>query len=256
MPGKKFYPSNKKTYSKKKQYAKKKYVSRKSVNFYKSKALYAKTNKVSAPFGNQMYTKLTYSANFAITQAAAAAPTAYTYLANSAYDPVVAVGGDSARFFTTLCGADNGKAPYREYRVMAVAVTCTFFNKTSATAAGNALVGVRFRLENQSALTTLDEMLTSRNASYKYIGPSDGNKGIVKIKAYKRMKDILGIKDMKDNDDTKATYNAQPATAGRVYLDVLSCAVDDTTTSSVSCVIKIKQYVQFLTPNTVESNEI
>jgi hypothetical protein len=217
---------------------------------YNKKAYSRKTNMVRAPFGNTMFTVVTYGANFTLTQVAAGVPIARTFRANSAFDPDIASGGTSARFFETLCGADNTHAPYNEYRVLATAVTLTAFQQTNTATGGNVLLGCRFRLYNAGFNQTLDQMLSSRNSTYRYLGNADGNKGIVKVKAYKKMKDMLGVKDIMDDKGSAAIYAQDPLTSSLVYLDVEQCAVSDTGISNVSYILTIKQYVQFLTPNT------
>lgn len=245
-----------KRYVRKKPYGKKRSPYRKysyKNKFNRSKVLTARTNAVRAPFGNTMYTALTYSVNFRQAQASAGLVETRSFIANSAYDPDVLTGGTSSRYFSTLCGADGGTAPYRQYRVLGVKVTATAYNNSTDGFAtnGNCLVGARLRLENAASNATIDEIQSSINSSYKYLGVSSGNKGVQTIKLYKKVNQILGIKDTKDNVGATAVYNANPATASRVYLDIDQCSIDDLGISNISWMVKIKQYIQFLTPNSI-----
>jgi len=74
----------------------------------------------------------------------------------------------------------------------------------------------------------------------------------LKLSRYIRIKDLFGIKDMKDDEDTASVYNNSPVKAGRIAISYIP--FDETSTRTIQCLVKIRYYVQFFQRNDVSDS--
>lgn len=199
----------------------------------------------AGPFPAQLFTKLKYYdlEEISITTSAI---NGFTYNLNSLFDPYFTGGGIQPRFFDTLCGPDAGPAPYNKYRVMGAKVRVSFLNdNTSGGTIG--MVGMHWRDAANSAPGSIYDLQEMPNSKTRLFGTLGANQGIVTLKKYISMKQILAVKDMRDDEDSAAQYNADPAAL--VRLDCLYQPYGSLVTTTVFMQVNITFYCQFFEQN-------
>lgn len=176
----------------------------------------------------------------------------YTYRLNSCYDPDFTGIGGQPRYFDTLCGPDSGAAPYGAYRVHAAKVTVGFVNANSS---GNStgIVAIRARNQNAAALNPstanmIRDCSEVPNTRWRWI-TSSGNDGCRRtLTGYWKMNKFYGVKDIKDNEDFTARYNANPS--DEIYLDCHFGTVNASSTAyNCQVSVKITYFVELLERN-------
>lgn len=219
---------------------------KRSVKVFKSKYNRAASSfPRSTIFNKEYYAKLKYQAlvELSITTSVL---TEQTFRINSCYDPDSTGLGAQPLFYDTLCGASDTNAPYNTYRVCGAKIKCYFINdNTTASTAG--IFYIHWRYGGASVLDSVTELGTQPNTICKDVANANSPKGIQMLQTYVSMKKMMGIKDLKDDDNTAGAYNANPAKV--VFLDVgyVPYASGVTTTVFVRC--KITYYVQFSRQN-------
>lgn len=168
------------------------------------------------PFMRDYYCTLKYSQS-GVLAATAGIPTLATFRANSLNDPDAAIGGHQPRFFDTLCGPDLGSAPYGKYRVFSTKVSVVFMNNNAGTTTIG-YVGIHTRTDDSTAITTDAYIPELPNTKYRMINVSTGMSNFLRMRKSVSIKKLLGIRDMKDSEETAAEYNTNPA--NMVYIDL------------------------------------
>lgn len=197
----------------------------------------------STPFSKEMYTKMRWSESTTVTPATGNVDW-HTISLNSLYDPNVTGTGTQPQFFNTLCGNSGGSQPYRRYRVLGAKVTVRFVNNGASFAAFEDLVMVPSTAA--VAPTTLEEAKEMGNAVYGFLGGV--NDTPVKYLSTKvSMKNILGVKDMKDDYGTSGIYNGNPDRP--VYLHIGAQPLDGTSSTTVYLNVVVDYFVQFFDRN-------
>lgn len=164
------------------------------------------------PFPSGKVYKLTYSDTTDLTGTGTAAPAYFQVRANSPYDPDQTGAGHQPRYYDTLFGADNTSAPYRQYRVLSAKIRVDYFSQGATVAnLGDGAVQV-CKVGTQPFSTNL-EMREGANSKIVTIGSGYSANGIRTLTynlSSKVMARLLGIKDIKDDEDLVADYNANP----------------------------------------------
>jgi len=110
-------------------------------------------------------------------------------------------------------------------------------------------IGIRKRNANTTALTSAVGIDIGEipNMRYKMINVSTGmgNWPVISMRA--NIASLLGIKDLKDDDDAAALHSANPTDL--CYYDVFYMPRDEATTASMLCDIEIHYVVQFFDQN-------
>lgn len=156
------------------------------------------------------------------------------------------------RFYDTVCGANDTSAPYQAYRVFACKVTVEAFPTGSDSTGMRGFLGIGNFGSSQTGASSLAEMRARGDYVVKPIGYWSGGHDYVKVSKYIDIKRLFGIKDMKDDEDTAAAYNASPVKAGRVCITYIPA--DETSTRTLQALIRIRYYVQFFQRNDVSNS--
>jgi len=197
---------------------------------------------INSPFPRNKYVTLTYSDMNSIT-VTSGVPALKQYRLNSMYDPDLTGAGHKPRYFNSYLGAVSGDAPYHKYRVFGALVTLRFYNQntTAATIANCAMRGYPSASGGLPAGATADEL---RELPGTKVGLLTAmySKPMCVLKKYYSIKRILGVKDLRDEDDASAVYNANPT--NQAYLDFAVYPIDQATTANYVVEVTIKYYAQ------------
>lgn len=193
----------------------------------------------STPFPRNFYTCLNYQ-DLIVLNITTGVLAQLTYNINDLYDPYAAIGGHQPRYFDTFIGPDNSGAPYKQFRVFGCRVSATFIN-TAATD-DQAQVFLHWRDANGQQIADIIDMGEVPNMAQRTIGPANSAKGIVKLKKYISMKSMLGVKDIKDDENTLGSDAGQPADLVKLDLGAQPYALAN---AQYYVVLKLKFYCQF-----------
>jgi len=197
------------------------------------------------PFMKDYYTKLRYNTTFSL--ASVVGSTAVNvFRLNSLFDPDETNAGHQPRFFDTLCGADTTSAPYGKYRVVSAKIKVQFMN-TNSSVTSIGYTGVHIRSDDSAVITSDLYVPELPNTSYKMMNVSTGISNFQKVQRTVSMKKILGVKDMKDAENTAAAYNQSPADV--VYADVFYYPRDQSSSPTIYCDCMIEFNIQFFDQN-------
>jgi len=197
------------------------------------------------PFKRDYYCTLKYNDTFLLSSIAGST-VVQTYSLNSLYDTDVTGTGHQPRYYDTLCGADGGSAPYGSYRVTTATVSVRFMNNNSGVSSIG-YVGMRPRLPTATTTASVAYPNELPHVSYTMLNISTGMSNYKVMKRTFRMATIIGCKDIKDNEDSSAAYNASPVQ--QVYLDVFYFPRDGSATATLQCDIFVHYNVQFFDLN-------
>lgn len=153
------------------------------------------------------------------------------------------------RFFDTLCGPNNGTAPYYNFRVFAGKITVEVIPTGSDSTSMRGFIGIGLFNTTATAPSTLAEMRMRADYKTKFLGYWSGGHDVCKISRYADIATLFGVKDLKDDQDTKGDYTTGPAKSAR--WGITYCPSDESSTRDVKILMKIKYYVQFFDRNDV-----
>lgn len=196
-----------------------------------------------------MWRQFTYTKSFLLQNAVDGVASTVSFRANSLYDPEVAVGGAQPRYFTSVLGANDGTAPYRNYRVHASRAVVELWPTQSNANASNCIVSLIPRRPVITEPDDIDEMRNrpySRTRALTTTAAQTPRKLINSIK----IKTLLGHKDLMDVDATAAIYNTNPSEP--VYWDLSIVNVQGGSVATVFASVTIVYYAQLYTLNDVQ----
>jgi len=199
------------------------------------------------PFPREMNTTFTYATSVVLVSTAGAV-NSQLFSSNSLYDPDVTGAGSQPRFFDTLVGANATAAPYNNYRVHSSKITVEAMTTTDSVGA-RGFMGLGFFSSAGTPASTIQEMRERRDYKTKFMGIYTGSRELVRMSSKKANKYLWGIKDMKDDDETAAAYNANPIKAGRWAISYGT--FDVATTATIRLLVKITYYCTLQTMNDV-----
>jgi len=205
---------------------------------------------LGSPFPREMMTQFTYADNITITSTVGAVYN-YLYSTNSLYDPNVTGTGDQPRFFDTLVGANSSSAPYQSYRVLSSKITIEAIDLTDSINA-RGFVGVGVFPSTVTGPSSLAELRARKDFITKYMGIYTGGKELCTVTRYQDNKTLFGIKDMKDDEETAALYNAPPTKGGRWCISYVP--FNETSTAIIHVLVKITYYCQLFNRNDVSNS--
>lgn len=132
-----------------------------------------------------------------------------TLYPNSCFDPTGTLGAGKPRYFSTFLGPDNTTSLYRKYRIHEAYISVDVTNMTTAPV----LFGIatyKSGTTGPGSVTSLSEA-RERSDTRTMIVPNTNAGGSAKnLKIRVKCKDILGYKDLADDDATGALYTANP----------------------------------------------
>lgn len=201
-----------------------------------------------SPFGRSLRTEITFAENREIP-VTAGIPYTYLYSINSLYDPNVTGTGNQPRFFDTLCGSNGGSAPYQQYRVYASKIEVTFIPTGSDSVTMRGLVGIGLFNTTATGPSTLSEMLARSDYKNKTLGYWSGGHDICKITRRCNNAQFFDVKDIVDNPDHFASYNANPASSGRWGITYVP--YDEVSNRTLQMFVKIIYDCEFFNRNDV-----
>ena len=203
-----------------------------------------------SPFPEVMNTTFTYSEIMTITSTSGV-PYNYLFSSNSLYDPNVTGVGTQPRFYDTLVGANNTAAPYQYYRVFSSKITIEAFGLDDALNA-RGFLGIGFFNTSATGVSSLAEMRQRVDFKTKFVGLYTGGHDLTRMSRVGVNKYLWGIKDMKDDEETAAAYNASPAKGGRWCISW--CPANEATTQNIRVLVKIVYKAQLFSRNDVSDS--
>lgn len=243
MPRKTFRKNRGSPLRKSRRYAKKKGTVKRTKAVRNKGTLIAKPSygNIRQPFPPRLFTALTYSERFSLTQLVGGTPGVYTFRANSLYDPNYTGVGHQPRYFDTLCGADGTSAPYHHYRVHAVKVKFTVWSLTGADGSFTGMLAIIPRQASASTVDSFDEMQERAYSRTKTIATLYSRPTV--MKHYVKNKVLLGHKDLQDVDECAAAYNNNPSE--ETYIDFVVCCVDPDNTITANASVQLTYFAEF-----------
>lgn len=232
-----------------KMYSKRKRVYRRSRNgdlrvTRYSRALYWN----GSPFPREYTTQLTYAENISVTSTAGV-PYTYLYTFNGLYDPNITGTGGQPRYLDTLCGANNGTAPYLNYRVFASKISIQAFPTGSDAMTMRGWLGLGLYNTTATGPSTLAEMRARGDYKVRFVNYWYASNALCKMSRYAKVKSLFDIKDVKDDNDLVGDYTTNPSKQGRWAITWQP--YDETATRSIQVLVKIQYYVTFFNRNDV-----
>lgn len=206
-----------------------------------------------SPFGRHMRTKLTYGESVAITSTSGV-PFGYLFSIGGLYDPNITGTGGQPRFMDTLCGANGGVAPYNSYRVFGSKIKVTFMpapTGSSDSLGMRGIVGIGLYDSTASAPSTIAELLARKDFKTKFLGYWYATDHTTITRTCDNAT-FFDIKDLRDNQETAAAYNANPALDGR--WSVLWAPADEVSTRITQAYVSIEYDVEFFKRNDVSDS--
>lgn len=168
---------------------------------------------------------------------------------NSCFDPSGTIGSGQPRYFDTFCGANNSTALYNRYRVHESILVIEGTNLTDIPV----YVGCATYQAGKTgppAYTSVNEMRERDDTRWISLAANTAGGSIKKLVIKCRPKDILGFKDLADDDATAAAYNANPGHL--ISAQVFVMPVDGaSTTFQTNISVTMIQKCQFFYSNDV-----
>jgi len=201
----------------------------------------------AGPFPQSLFTKLTYADEIAL------APTigsysVNTFSANSLFDPDVTGVGHQPAYYDTLCGASGTNAPYAQYCVNGCAMDVLFRNLSNFSVA----VAVSFQFPGGTAPIIFSEARESPTIIVMILGQVGSANAMGQIKFYRNMRDLLGVKDIADNQHATVAYNANPV--ARAYASIVVYNLDGTVTGDIYAEVRATYFTKFFYLNKVSQS--
>jgi len=205
-----------------------------------------------SPFGRTFKTQITYAENITITSTAGI-PYNYLFSVNGLYDPNITGTGTQPRYFDTLCGANNSNAPFYNYRVLGSRISIEAMPTGSDAMTMRGFVGIGLYNTTASGPTTLMELRERQDYKIKYMGYWYSNNSMCRIaRKSGSLAKLFGVKDIMDNVNTAGDYGSNPGTEARWAITFVP--FDESSTRSISCLVKIIYDVVFFNRNDVANS--
>jgi len=168
-----------------------------------------------------------------------------TYRVNSLFDPDAAIGGLQPRYYDTLLGATGTTAPYQRYTVLAAKVESWVRNLSA-----NFMYVSLTMCNNQiTPPSTIVEARERQDTILRLVPPLGSGSPTGKLMMYRRIKDMFGVADVKDNADLKAYYNASPVQSAVAV--IIAYNMDGTVSNRMNHNTRITFYSQLSIVNDV-----
>lgn len=200
---------------------------------------------------SEFQTKLKYSEVISLTAGIGTSYKQMEYRANSLFDCNYSGGGlnQQPSFYDQLC---SNTSLYKRYVVTGCKIKIRACSQSDAFAAGNCDIAVTPSEVPyaSTAWSGIDDQLAMKTSKSTAVTRYD-NAGVKYLTHYATTKDVLDIKDMRDNLDTVgAYYNANPTNVW--YWIIGMQGMDRSSTSaSVNLLVNLTFYVTLYTENLV-----
>lgn len=197
----------------------------------------------NAGFPARKFVKFNYFDNLNISCAASTIGQ-IEYRANGMFDPYVAFGGHSPRYFQTFLGPNNSGAPYQNFRVHGCYVELTFVN--TVVSDDEVIVFMHWRNNNASQLGGLIDIGEAPNTISTLLGMGAGTPPVTMSK-YIKIAPILGIEELEDDETTAGDYQGDPLQS--VRFDVGGFPAQGAETATFICNVCITYYAELFMQN-------
>lgn len=214
------------------------------------RALVPRGTFATQPFPSTVNRVLTYSDSFyTLTQANTNVLQTAAYSGNNLYDPDLPEVGNQPKYFDTFCGAADGTAPYRSFRVLASKIKVTFMPDPTLSAANNLMTAFVMPIDSSGgyAPTSIVDVMERPNCKYVVLG-NTGAAYYKTISMYCRTRAIFGSVDPLD-PDYQADYNTEPPRKWQWYMGI--CNIQAGGLAKCILRVQIKYYCQFFNLNRV-----
>lgn len=196
-------------------------------------------------FGKQYFCKLRYQTLVEL-DSITSGMVQHSFKINSLYDPDDTGMGAQPLFYDTLCAASGTNAPFANYRVCGAKVKVYFVNDNTAASTAGAFF-IHWRYGGAGPLDTISELGEQPNTIVKDVNSGYSPRGTTMLATYVSMKKMLGVRDIRDDDDSAGPYNGNPAKI--VYFDAGYQPYQAAVNSNVFLRVKITFYCQFYSQN-------
>lgn len=200
------------------------------------------------PFPENLWTEVVYAQQITLTSVAGA-PATHTYCLNGLYDPDITTTGGQPRYFDTLCGANNTAAPYNKYVVKAARAKVIAFDQGPDSAGVPTMIGLTSCPSSTTAPNSIGELMQRNDTNYGYLGHYYGGKPFAQVTRTTDIAATLGVKDLEDNGNVQAQYNANPSNL--VYLYVVAAPMNQSSEPTIVLQVEIRYWVKFFALNDV-----
>lgn len=200
------------------------------------------------PFKESFPCKIRYATQIGITSTSGAIGL-HRFRANSIYDSDRTGVGSQGRFVDSLLGIQGSTAPYRKYRVVSSKIGCRYISQQAAYGSGVLNVVLGCAEANKTLPLTAVEARERNDCHVVILGSGYSGNGVKYMSRKCSIKKALQIKDLKDNPDTAAAYNANPVS--EVDFFVMMEPVDGASTTTVTVEVTIEYNVIFFDLNDV-----
>lgn len=203
------------------------------------------------PFPPELVTTLTYGEN--VLQAeTAGVPDVYYFTMNDLYDPNSTGSGNKARYYNTLLGAPGGNAPYGNYMVFASKIKILITATGTDTVSQRALAFLFPANNNSSSPTNMEQVLESREGKKRYLGYWGGGTDHATLSMYSKVAPWVGVKDLADNPNCTAVYNAHPGKLAYWCFGVVP--LDESSSYTYRMIVTVTYYVKLFGYNRVATS--
>jgi len=202
------------------------------------------SNNPGGAFPPVLNTKLTFAGDVALNPLVGSY-SSNTWSANSLYDPDVSGAGNQPRYFDTLFGAGATNAPYNHYLVKGCKAEGLFRNSSDFPV----MIAMGFLPASASVPPDGNTAREMSNVVTAWLGSKNSGSSIGQLNMYRRIGDVLGVKDVEDDAELRSAYNNNPT--NRCYVFTAVYNTDGAATGSVLCNARLVYYSQALNLNTV-----
>jgi len=170
---------------------------------------------------------------------------AHFYRANSLFDPDQSGIGQQPRYYDTLVGDANTNAPYFQYCVLGTKAVVYLRNLSS----NFLFVAMTFIVPTSISPATYEEARERGDSVVTQISPQGSGPATAKLSMFRKMNQVVGVKDTLDNDRMRANWNANPTDIVNVVITAWN--PDGSTSSRVNAQVQMKMYSKLMRQNDV-----
>lgn len=171
---------------------------------------------------------------------------AWIYRANSIYDPDFSGAGTSPLSYKEASGL------YHQYQVVGSKIKVTFMPRGAGVPLANALVGIQ--LSDRASYEQSWQTIIEHDPNYRMMSAGYGNDGRCILKKYYSAKKYHKVKDLKDNDELKAFFGANPVNAAYYLVYIAPQDLGAVGNVDVDLIVDIEYIVRLTEPRHLMSN--
>lgn len=207
----------------------------------------------SSPYPSTLNKVLTYTDNFySLNQSLTDVIATVIYSGNSMYDPDVTQVGNQPKYFDSFCGAADGTAPYRSYRVLASKIKVTFMPDPTLTSANNLMTAFVLPIDSGGGYSPINiiDVMERPYCKYAVLG-NTGASFMKSISMFCKSRSIFGTVDPTD-DEFAGDWNTDPTRKWQWYIGLQN--IQPSGVSKALVRVQIKYYCQFFNLNRIATS--